>query len=126
MHFRSKRQRRSEFKYHFGDNELSTVDKYKYLGLYLDENITFEHCSRVLSESAGRALGGIINKFKSLRDVGFGTFGKMYETGVMSVCNYAAEIWGYKDFKFCKKYSKSSYAILFRGTQICTNCRYAG
>ena len=20
----------------------------------------------------------------------------------MSVCNYAAEIWGYKDFKFCK------------------------
>ena len=26
----------------------------------------------------------------------------MYETGVMSVCNYAAEIWGYKDFKFCK------------------------
>ena len=50
----------------------------------------------------------------------------MYETGVMSVCNYAAEIWGYKDFKFCKKYSKSSYAILFRGTQICTNGRYAG
>ena len=26
------------------DNELSTVDKYKYLGIYLDEHITFEHC----------------------------------------------------------------------------------
>ncbi len=26
----------------------------------------------------------------------------MYETGVMSVSNYAAEIWGYKDFQCCK------------------------
>ena len=58
-------------------------------------------------------LNDIYNKLKGLRDVGFGTFDKMYETGVMSVCNYAAEIWGYKDFKL-QKYSKSSYAILFR------------
>ena len=72
----SDKRKRSEFKYHFGDNELGTVDKYKYLGIYLDEHITFEHCSRVLS--------------KNLRDVEFGTFGKMYEAGVMSVCNYAA------------------------------------
>ena len=102
MHFRPKRQKRTEFKYHFGDDELINVDKYKYLGIYLDEHITFEHCSKVLSESAGRALGGIINRFKSLRDVGFGTFDKMYETGVMSVCNYSAEIWGFKDFQCCK------------------------
>ena len=46
----------------------------------------------------------------SLRDVGFGTFDKIYETGVMSVCNYAAEIWGFKDFQRSKKYSKPSYA----------------
>ena len=77
MHFRPKRQKRTAFKYHFGDDELINVDKYKYLGIYLDEHITFEHCSKVLSESAGRALGGIINRFKSLRDVGFGTLGKM-------------------------------------------------
>ena len=55
MHFRSKRQKRNEFKYHFGDDELM--------------------------------------------DVGFGTFDKMHKTGVMSVSNYTAEIWAYKDFK---------------------------
>ena len=102
MHFRPKRQTRSEFKYHFGDDELINVDKYKYLGIYLYEHITFENCSKVVSESAGRALGGIINTINNLRDVGFGTFDKMYETGVMSVCNYSAEIWGFKDFQ-CSK-----------------------
>ena len=27
----------------------------------------------------------------------------MYESGVMTVNNYAAEIWGFKDFHCCKK-----------------------
>ena len=45
MHFSPKRQKRSEFKYHFGNDELINVDKYKYIGIYLDEHITFEHCS---------------------------------------------------------------------------------
>ena len=46
----------------------------------------------------------------------------MRQVRVMSVCNYAAEIWGFKDFQCSKKYSKPSYAILL-STQICTNCR---
>ena len=79
VHFRPKRQRRSEFSFHF----------YKYLGILIDEHLTYEHCAKVLSDSAGRALGGIINKFKSLRDVGFTTFERMYDAGVMTVNNYA-------------------------------------
>ena len=103
VHFRPKRQRRSEFSFHFGPNNLNTVDKYKYLGILIDEHLTYEHCAKVLSDSAGRALGGIINKFKSLRDVGFTTFERMYDAGVMTVNNYASEIWGFKDFQCCKK-----------------------
>ena len=81
-HFRPKRQRRSEFSFHFGQNILNTVDKYKYLGILIDEHLTFEQCSKILSDSAGRALGGIINKFKSLRDVGFTTFERMYDAAL--------------------------------------------
>ena len=47
MHFRSKRQKHSEFKYYFGENELSTVDKYKYLGIYLDEHRILLHLNTV-------------------------------------------------------------------------------
>ena len=61
------------------------------------------------------ALGGIINRFKSLRDVGFGTFDKMYETGVMSVCNYSAEIWGFKDFQCCKHIQNRAMRYYLRG-----------
>ena len=63
--------------------------------------MTFTHCATVLSEAFGRALGGVIHKFKTLRDVGFNTFAKMYDTAVTSVSDYAAEIWGYKDFPVC-------------------------
>ena len=55
----------------------------------------------MLSESAGIALGGIINKFKSLKGIGFRTFEKIYLTGVTSVAEYAADIWGFKDISAC-------------------------
>ena len=55
--------------------------KYKYLGIYLDQHLSFDDCTTVLSDAAGRALGGVINKFKEMKDMGFETFEKMYETG---------------------------------------------
>jgi hypothetical protein len=103
VHFRPKRHHRSEFKFRFGENDLNILGHYKYLGIFLDEFLTFEHCAQVLSDSAGRALGDIIQKYKSLRDIGFTTYDRMYESGVMTVNNYAAEIWGFKDFQCCKK-----------------------
>ena len=46
-------------------------DKYKYLGVILDEFLNFESRVQVLSEAAGRALGAVILKFKTLKDIGF-------------------------------------------------------
>ena len=102
VHFRPKRKLKTDFIFNFGESEINIVNQYKYLGIILDENLTFENCARILSESAGRALGGIIQKFKILGDTGFNTFEKMYNTGVITVNNYAAEIWGYKDFSVSK------------------------
>ena len=55
--FRPKPHNRSDFRFHFGENQLITVDKYKYLGIFLDEQLSFEYCASVLSDSASRALG---------------------------------------------------------------------
>ena len=107
VHFRPKRKLKTDFIFNFGESEINIVNQYKYLGIILDENLTFENCARILSESAGRALGGIISKkFKILGDTGFNTFEKMYNTGVITVNNYAAEIWGYKDFSVSKNSQK--------------------
>jgi len=54
-----------------------------------------------LAMAGGRTLGGIISKFKTLKNIGYNTFKKMFETGVDSVLNYGGEVWG----------SRKSYSI---------------
>ena len=103
IHFRPKRIQETRFNFTYGEQHLTLVQHYKYLGIYLDAHLNFELCSNTLSDSAGRALGGVIHKFKSVRDMGFRTFERMFDSGVMSINNYAAEIWGFKDFQACKK-----------------------
>ncbi len=100
VHFRTRRQAQTKFQFQYGDKEFKKVDRYKYLGMFLDAHLSFNDGSKILSEAGGRALGGVINKFKELKDCGFDTYEKMFNTAVSPVCNYAAEIWGYKDFSW--------------------------
>ena len=48
----------------------------------------------------GSSVGGIISKFKNL---GFGTFSKLYNNGEISISDYASGIWGYKNSRQAKK-----------------------
>ncbi len=57
---------------------MKIVDKYKYLGIILQEHLDFNVTASVLASAAGRALGAIISKFKSFKNAGFNTFSKMY------------------------------------------------
>ena len=47
------------------------------LGHILDEHLDFSKCSKILAETASRALGGIISKFKMLKDCGHKTYTKL-------------------------------------------------
>ncbi len=49
----------------------------------------------VLANSAGRALGGIIAKFRSLKDMGVETYSKLYHNCVTPVMDYCAGVWGF-------------------------------
>lgn len=62
VHFRSPLTRISNYQFCFGEKKINYVNSYKYLGFYVDEHMNFVHGSTVLSESAGRALGGVIGK----------------------------------------------------------------
>ena len=61
----------------------------------MDEFLKYDICSKTLSTSAGRALGAIIGKFKSLKNVGFETFSKLYQSGVLPILEYGSGVWGY-------------------------------
>ena len=72
------------------------MSSYKYLGIILDDNLKFDLCIKALADSAGRALGATINKFKLLKNVGYETFTKLFRCGVTSVMEYGSSIWGFK------------------------------
>lgn len=78
---------------------LKTVAKYKYLGVFLTEYLDYSHLSEVLTGAAGRALGSIISKTRCIRNCGYDTFTKLFQSGVLPVMEYAAGVWGYKPYK---------------------------
>ena len=66
VHFRTKSKERTTFNFQLGDNTLGVLSRYKYLGLLLDEYLIFDVTTEVLANSAGRALGSVINKSKQI------------------------------------------------------------
>ena len=67
---------------------------------YFYEFLTFDIWSKTLSEAVRRALGSIISKFKQLKNVGYHTFTKLYDTGVSSISSYGTSIWGFGKDKY--------------------------
>ena len=98
VHFRHKGLRETDKLFKYGNETIEVVDKYKYLGLVLDEYLNYNVTSNVLSESAGRALGSIQNKVYHLKGLDFKSYCKLFNVGVVPIMNYGAGIWGFKDY----------------------------
>ena len=101
LHFRPVNHNATQYNFSYGENMLERVPDYKYLGVYLDEFMKYVKCSSLLADSAGRALGGIISKIKTLKDCGYKTYTRLFESGVLPILNYGSEIWGFGNFPKC-------------------------
>lgn len=95
LHFRIPSQTRTTYDFKIGNISLEIVNRYKYLGLVLDEHLDFNTTSSILSESAGRALGSICSKFKSNKGFGYNTYSKLFECGVAPILDYCSGVWGF-------------------------------
>ena len=73
---------------------MKITETYKYLGLIFDEYVDFKTGIGTLADAGGRALGAVISKFKYMRDVGYKTYTKLYESAVVPVVDYFSAIWG--------------------------------
>ena len=85
---------------------LEYVSNYKYLGCMMDEHLTFKECTKLLANSAGRALGAVIAKSKLIKDLRFITQKNLIESCVDPILEYGAEALGNV------KYSKIDKVIL--------------
>ena len=101
IHFRPTRQSVTRYNFNYGGSAVECVKYYKYLGVCVDEFLKYDKCSVILAESASRALGGIIAKFKKFKDCGYNTFTRLFNTGVLSILNYGAEVWGFGNYPKC-------------------------
>ena len=60
--------------------------------------MTFSDTITTLAAAGGRALGSVISKLKTLKNVGYSTYTKFYEKCVCPITDYASGIWGLKSF----------------------------
>ena len=98
MHFRRRNTPKTGFNFQLGEDSLEVVGRYRYLGLALDEFMEFGDAVEVLANSAGRALGGMIGKFKELGIMGITTYTKLFTSCVTPIMDYGAGVWGSKVF----------------------------
>ena len=67
--------------YHFSccSSKLETVDKYVYLGLTIHEHLDWHVTTKVVTQSANRALGLLIAKSKSLGGMPYRVLTKLFD-----------------------------------------------
>ncbi len=101
IHFWKKKCKVTEKQFYLGIDLVDICQQYQYLGIIINEHLCYEITTTTLAESAGKALGGVISKFKSFKIVGFQTFSKLYHSGIVPVMDYCAGVCGYRKHSSC-------------------------
>lgn len=99
IHFRNARQEKTNYRFLLNAQTIEIVDKCKYLGLVLHEYLDFKITSGILADSGGRALGAIYNKYRQNKGLGYDTYTKLYNCGVVPILDYGSSIWGFQNFE---------------------------
>ena len=103
VHFCKMRVSITDFSFTFQNKTVYIVLKYKYLGLNLEEHLEFKASINELCCKGGRALGACIAKFKTLKDVGYITYKKLFDCNVVHIIDYFAGVWGHTKPDDCSK-----------------------
>ena len=98
IHFRNQSVDKSAFQFKCGELNINYADSYKYLGLVLNEYLNYSVTAKYVAQSATRALGLLISKFKQSGGMPFDVYKKLYYTTVWSVISYGAAVWGVKEY----------------------------
>jgi len=98
VHFRPNSTARTGFNFKCGQADLIIVEKYKYLGLVLNEFLDFNVTAKMVAQSASRALGLLIAKYKSAGGMPYDVYTKLYDSLVWPVISYGAAVWGHTNF----------------------------
>ena len=98
LHIRNKRKQQSKFTFLFDMKPVSYCQYYKYLGVNINEYLDFKFTVEKHTDSAGRALGAIINKM--IKNCGFPykVYKMLYNACVTSIADYSGPITGFDNY----------------------------
>ena len=93
-HFRNKGKAHSNY----GDQILQYTSVYMYLGVHLNEHLDFAVTAEILTKAGGKALGAVISKIHSYKDVGYtcNTYSQLFNSCVVPVLDYCSGVWSFK------------------------------
>ena len=95
QHVRPKRVKESTYTFYLGGKLVEYCSSYKYLGVTIDEHMSFQTIANRKAEPAGRALGSVIAKHIKSGGLPLDVFQLLWESCVLSVALYGSEIWGF-------------------------------
>ena len=79
VHFRPNSEQSSDFDFMCGTDKIGTVDRYSYLGITLMEFLDFDVTAKIIAQSASRALGLLIAKYKNMGGMPYDLFIKLFD-----------------------------------------------
>ena len=98
VHFRSGLKKvRCPVTFRVNDTDLMTVTQYRYLGLVLNEFMDMNLTAKTVAQSAIRALGILITKYKAHGGMPYETYNRLFHNLVLPVLEYGSPCWAYKD-----------------------------
>ncbi len=98
IHHRNPQRRRCQQPLMLSGAEMEYVSDYKYLGCWVNEFSNNNKTVEALTAAAGRSYGRIIDLIKRMGDMGYNSYCTLYHSYVLPVANYAAAVWGFKDY----------------------------
>ena len=95
IHFRPKKVPISQFVFKCGTQVIKTIDRYTYLGVILDEHMSFSFCIDSRYTSGSKSLSSIIGKYNVYGNFTYDMYSQLYDACVIPTMLYGAEVFGY-------------------------------
>jgi hypothetical protein len=93
MYFRPQSFARSEFIFQCSENTLDYCESYKYLGVWMDEHLTFNKNAKELVKAASRVLGSLMTKVNIAGGMTYKVYNKLYTSMIEPILMYGSGVW---------------------------------
>ena len=112
IHFRPKNQTQRNIHFYIKDKEIPMATEYKYLGIIIDEYLTFQKEIERRNDLATKALWNIQTEIQILSGK---VYRKLFESIVQPILDYGSIIWSHHAKKHVKeKVQNRAYRCIFR------------